>query len=160
MRPHSFPVCQTSKPGQTFELAQTVWHPTTASRRTREFLICYCTSTSFCSHDRSRCCLGFRNLGISFFFINCIKSFPTNANNWFRLHIVVYFLFKLFSKFFSKVSNKYLQLSIVCISSDPINNEHYSRRIDCLIMWAKVLRFCTLNMYTYIRMYDRYILMM
>lgn len=24
-----FPVCQTGKPGQTFELAQTVWHPTT-----------------------------------------------------------------------------------------------------------------------------------
>lgn len=24
-----FPACQTGKPGQTFELAQTVWHPTT-----------------------------------------------------------------------------------------------------------------------------------
>lgn len=28
-----FPVCQTGKPGQTFELAQTVWHPTTYRRR-------------------------------------------------------------------------------------------------------------------------------
>lgn len=29
VRPRRFPVCQTGKPGQTFELAQTVWYPTT-----------------------------------------------------------------------------------------------------------------------------------
>jgi len=38
--------------GQTFELAQTVWHPTTVSQRIREFLI-YCTSALFRLHDRS-----------------------------------------------------------------------------------------------------------
>lgn len=29
VRLRRFPACQTGKPGQTFELAQTVWHPTT-----------------------------------------------------------------------------------------------------------------------------------
>lgn len=31
VRPRRFPVCQTGKPGQTFELAQTVWYPTTVA---------------------------------------------------------------------------------------------------------------------------------
>ena len=48
-----FPACQTGKPGQTFELAQTVWHPTTYCRRTREFSICYCTSGTVLSVDAS-----------------------------------------------------------------------------------------------------------
>lgn len=74
-----FPVCQTGKPGQTFELAQTVWHPTTYRRRGPRILnmllyhrhrfICGCLSdlqrTNERTNDRCRC-LALSGHGISF----------------------------------------------------------------------------------------------
>lgn len=91
VRPRRFPVCQTGKPGQTFELAQTVWHPTTVSQRTRQFLISsmydgtvlFPPSTTVLSAS-----VWVLDPPISFLSIKRTKSFSTvNANFYFLSQI-------------------------------------------------------------------------